>query len=409
MRVDLARPLPSGGTLTIDIAWRFRVPPYGAGRMGHDGTLYELGQWYPRMAVYDDVKGWNTEPYIGGGEFYLEYGRFDVNLTVPFDYIVAATGTLRNPDDVLTPAQRERLARAKTSATPIAIIGDEVGTGATRPETVGHAGMALQRRFRPRLRLRRRAQLPLGRERLRRHPDPHVLPPNRDALARGQQDGARGGEVLQRAVDEVPLCADLERRGPDRGHGVPDDHLRSRRAEPRGTPVGGGARDRAPVDPDGRRSQRAALSLDGRGLQHLHRPRQHREVLRRHALRRLDRGAPAAPLSRPCGGRPGTAAHHPPGREPRPLLDRLPEAGAHDADPALSRARQGGVRPRVPRLPAHLGLQAPDAGRLLPDHARQHRASSSTGSGTTGSTARRSPTSRWRRSRTARRDRPSPW
>jgi hypothetical protein len=137
MRVDLARPLPSGGALTIDIAWRFSVPPYGAGRMGHDGTLYELGQWYPRMAVYDDVKGWNVEPYIGGGEFYLEYGRFDVNLTVPFDYIVVATGTLRNAEDVLTPAQRERLARAKVSTTPIAIIGDEAGTGATRPETVG--------------------------------------------------------------------------------------------------------------------------------------------------------------------------------------------------------------------------------------------------------------------------------
>ena len=137
MRVDLARSLASGGTLTLDIVWRFRVPPYGAGRMGHDGTLYELGQWYPRMAVYDDVKGWNADPYIGGGEFYLEYGRFDVNITVPFDYVVAATGTLKNPDDVLTPAQRERLARARTSDAPVAIIGDEVGTDATRPETVG--------------------------------------------------------------------------------------------------------------------------------------------------------------------------------------------------------------------------------------------------------------------------------
>lgn len=137
MRVDLPRPLPSGTTLTIDIAWHFAIPPFGAGRMGRDGTLYELGQWYPRVAVYDDVKGWNAEPYIGGGEFYLEYGRFDVNLTVPFNYIVAATGTLRNPDDVLTAGQRERLARARTSATPIAIVGDEVGTGATRPETVG--------------------------------------------------------------------------------------------------------------------------------------------------------------------------------------------------------------------------------------------------------------------------------
>ncbi len=137
MRIDLPRPLSAGASLTIDIAWHFRIPPYGAGRMGHDGTLYELGQWYPRMAVYDDVKGWNAEPYIGAGEFYLEYGRFEVNLTVPWNYVIAATGTLRNADDVLTPAQRERLARARTSATPIAIIGDEVGTEATRPEAVG--------------------------------------------------------------------------------------------------------------------------------------------------------------------------------------------------------------------------------------------------------------------------------
>ena len=93
--------------------------------------------------------------------------------------------------------------------------------------------------------------------------------------------------------------------------------------------------------------QRAALPLDGRGLQHLHRPRQQREVLRRHALRRLDRGASAAPLSRPRRRRPGAAAHHPAGGEPRPLLDRLPEAGAHDAGAALSRcsARKPSTRP----------------------------------------------------------------
>jgi hypothetical protein len=108
--------------LDLDIGWRFTVPDYGAGRMGRDGSLYELGQWYPRMAVYDDVRGWNHEPYIGGGEFYLEYGRFDVALTVPADYIVGATGVLLNPEQVLTPGQRARLARARGSAAAVAII-----------------------------------------------------------------------------------------------------------------------------------------------------------------------------------------------------------------------------------------------------------------------------------------------
>ena len=84
MRLDLAASAGAGRVRGhLDIAWRFTVPDYGAGRMGRDGALYEIGQWYPRMAVYDDVRGWNHEPYIGGGEFYLEYGSFDVALTVP--------------------------------------------------------------------------------------------------------------------------------------------------------------------------------------------------------------------------------------------------------------------------------------------------------------------------------------
>lgn len=137
MRLDLPEPLASGAALDLDIAWRFPVPPYGGGRMGHDGPLYELGQWYPRMAVYDDLRGWNHEPYIGAGEFYLEYGRFDVAITVPAAYIVAATGQLQNPEQVLTTAQRERLARARTSDTAIAIItAEEAGDIArVRPPT----------------------------------------------------------------------------------------------------------------------------------------------------------------------------------------------------------------------------------------------------------------------------------
>jgi hypothetical protein len=143
MRIDLVRPIASGASAVIEIVWRFRVPPFGAGRMGHDGTLYELGQWYPRMAVYDDVTGWNHEPYIGGGEFYLEYGRFDVNVTVPAGYVVAATGVLRNPEQVLTAAQRGRLARARASDTAIAVIAAaEAGTPMTRP-TAGAAGAGI--------------------------------------------------------------------------------------------------------------------------------------------------------------------------------------------------------------------------------------------------------------------------
>jgi hypothetical protein len=135
MRIDLAAPLAPGASVDIEAVWHFNVPPQGGGRMGHDGPLYEMAQWYPRLCVYDDVHGWNHEPYIGAGEFYLEYGNFDVSLTVPASYIVAATGELQNPEQVLTPAQRTRLAVARKSETPVAIIGaDEVGNmEKTRP------------------------------------------------------------------------------------------------------------------------------------------------------------------------------------------------------------------------------------------------------------------------------------
>jgi hypothetical protein len=122
MRIDLPRPLGPGRMLDLDIAWRFTVPPYGAGRMGRDGSLYQIAQWYPRLAVYDDVRGWNHDPYIGAGEFYLEYGSFDVNLTLPSNYTVAATGRLRNPEVVLTPEQRSRLASARSATEPVPII-----------------------------------------------------------------------------------------------------------------------------------------------------------------------------------------------------------------------------------------------------------------------------------------------
>ncbi len=138
MRVDLDRPLPPGGTATFDVAYHFQVPEHGSDRMGRErfpeGWLYEIAQWYPRMAVYDDVRGWNTEQYLGQGEFYLEYGDIDFAVTVPRGFVVAGTGTLLNPLEVLTPAQRARLARALRSDSAVAIIAKaEVGSASTRP------------------------------------------------------------------------------------------------------------------------------------------------------------------------------------------------------------------------------------------------------------------------------------
>ena len=138
MKADLAEPLAPGRSATFDIAWHFLIPEHGADRMGRDGALYELAQWYPRVNVYDDLRGWNTEPYLGQGEFYLEYGDFTVEITVPAGYIVASTGSLVNPAAVLTPAQISRLAQAIKSATPVNIVTlAEIRSGAARPKKDG--------------------------------------------------------------------------------------------------------------------------------------------------------------------------------------------------------------------------------------------------------------------------------
>lgn len=138
MRVDLDEPLPPGGSVAFDIDWSFVVPETGADRMGHDRDHYLLAQWYPRLAVYDDVHGWNTMPYLGQGEFYLEYGDFDVSLTVPAGYLVGATGELQNPEDVLTAEQRRRLEAAATGSEVVNVVtADEAGDVAIRPATTG--------------------------------------------------------------------------------------------------------------------------------------------------------------------------------------------------------------------------------------------------------------------------------
>src|SRR4029079_12834772 len=134
LKVELDEPLAPGKTATFDVAWHFLIPEHGADRMGRDGPLYELAQWYPRVAVYDDVRGWNIEPYLGQGEFYLEYGDFNYAVTVPAGYIVAGTGTLDNPHELLTRETITRLAQAAKSDTPVHIITQQdLASGAARP------------------------------------------------------------------------------------------------------------------------------------------------------------------------------------------------------------------------------------------------------------------------------------
>lgn len=139
MKLNLQKSLAAkGGQATITIDYEFEIPEYGSDRMGRletqNGWIYELAQWYPRMAVYDDVKGWNVKPYLGTGEFYLEYGNFDYTINAPSDFIVVGSGELQNPGDVLTKEQRKRLDKASKSDKTVTIIGkDEVGTEDIRP------------------------------------------------------------------------------------------------------------------------------------------------------------------------------------------------------------------------------------------------------------------------------------
>ncbi|HLA63641.1 MAG TPA: hypothetical protein VK610_04390, partial [Rhodothermales bacterium] len=133
MRIDLRAPLLSGDALTVTVPYSFVVPEYGADRMGRfeaaRGTIYEVAQWYPRVAVYDDVNGWNAMPYLGQGEFYLEYGSFDVALTVPSNMVVVGSGALQNANEVWNEAQRARLQEAATSDAVVHIVPpNEVGT-----------------------------------------------------------------------------------------------------------------------------------------------------------------------------------------------------------------------------------------------------------------------------------------
>ncbi|KAB7763767.1 M1 family metallopeptidase [Xanthomonas maliensis] len=125
LRVDLPQPLSGQGkTLTLHIRYRYQIPGTWGGRTAvsssKQGEIYEIAQWYPRMAVYDDLRGWDTQPYLGA-EFYLEYGDFDYAVTVPEGFLVAGSGALVNPQEVLSAAEQQRLAQARRSDRTVVI------------------------------------------------------------------------------------------------------------------------------------------------------------------------------------------------------------------------------------------------------------------------------------------------
>lgn len=126
LKLELPQALKAnGGTVQIKMDYAFEVPRYGTDRLGRlptrYGWIYEVAQWYPRMSVYDDVLGWNTAPYLGAAEFYLEYGNINYNITAPAGMIIAGSGELLNPAQVLTAEQISRLGRARLSDRTVTI------------------------------------------------------------------------------------------------------------------------------------------------------------------------------------------------------------------------------------------------------------------------------------------------
>ena len=133
MRVDLIEPLASGDSVSFEIDWEHNIVNQSilGGRGGYehfeesDTYQYAVSQWYPRIAAYTDYAGWVNKQFVGSGEFTLEFGNFEVHITVPADHIVASTGTLQNPNDVLTDEQQDRLEQAQDSDTPVFIVSPE--------------------------------------------------------------------------------------------------------------------------------------------------------------------------------------------------------------------------------------------------------------------------------------------
>ncbi len=137
-RIDLSDPIEPGETWSFDIAWSFNIPPFGADRMAiqdnEQGAVFEIAQWFPAVCNYDDVNGWNTLGYLGQGEFYTNFGDYEVRITAPREHVVVSSGMLQNPQAVLTPTAQQRLRDAMTSDETIGVrTAEEVGQSSSWP------------------------------------------------------------------------------------------------------------------------------------------------------------------------------------------------------------------------------------------------------------------------------------
>ena len=129
VRINLEKPLKPGESTSLDIEWAYALVEENAvrARNGYetfeDGNdIFLMAQWYPRVTVFSDYEGWHNKEFIGNGEFTLEFGDFEVDISVPSDHVVSATGVLLNENDVLSPIQKKRMKQARKSEKPMFII-----------------------------------------------------------------------------------------------------------------------------------------------------------------------------------------------------------------------------------------------------------------------------------------------
>jgi Peptidase family M1 domain len=132
LRVDLAQPLRPGQSITFTLSWGYNLPEtrvigdrggYECFEKSDGNCIFLMAQWFPRLAAYSDYEGWHNKAFLGSGEFTLEFGDYDVSISVPNDHVVSSTGTLQNEAEILSAAQRARLAQARASTTkPVYIV-----------------------------------------------------------------------------------------------------------------------------------------------------------------------------------------------------------------------------------------------------------------------------------------------
>lgn len=146
MRIDLPEPLKSGGKYSFMVKWWYNINDRDkvGGRSGYEyfpedkNYLYTIAQFFPRMCVYNEINGWQHKQFLGAGEFTLSFGNYEVNLTVPADHIVGASGELQNASDILSPQQQERWKNAQSSTDkPVIIVTQDEAVNAEKNHASG--------------------------------------------------------------------------------------------------------------------------------------------------------------------------------------------------------------------------------------------------------------------------------